>query len=193
MLKIVSSELSSLGQSFFDEIEDVDWGDDLQDARPDIGGRISPHGPQGVIDEGNYENYEPTSIETPTEEQLSTEPTPADPYQREIPVGNELLGIPPETAEIEYDNPKQLVYDGIDNNEVISFDYTNRHGQYAGTRTVEPHYTFIAQTTGNEVLVTFDRDQNDIRAFIVGNIHPFGVRYEDVQFEPRGEIMKGIY
>jgi len=196
MLKIVSAELCKLGKSFLDELEDVDWGDDTP---PDKGkGRISPHGPQGVIDEGNFEQYEPTSIEDPieepVEEQFPTEPQEElDQYQREIPTGNELLGIPEGTREVEYDNSQQLVYDGIDRDEVISFDYTNRHGQYAGTRTVEPHYTFIARTTGNEVLVTFDRDQNDIRAFIVGNIHPYGVRYEEVLFEPRGEIMKGIY
>lgn len=192
MLKIVTAELHRLGQSFLDELEDVDWGDDAQS------GRISPHGPQGVINEGNFEDYEPTAIEDPVEQQLPTEPgippqEGMDPYRREIPMGNELLGIPQGTPEIEYDNSQQLVYDGIDGDDVISFDYTNRHGQYAGTRTVEPHYTFMAQTTGNEVLVTFDRDQNDIRAFIVGNIHPYGVRYENVKFEPRGEIMKGIY
>lgn len=188
MLRIVNADLSKLGQSFLDEVNDIDWGDE---DRPQPGGRISPHGPQGVIDEGNFENYEPTTIEEPVEDQIPTEP-PTE-LQREIPTGNELLGIPADTQEIEYDNAGRLVYDGIDSNEVITFDYTNRHGQYAGTRTVEPHYTFVAQTTGNEVLVTFDRDQNDIRAFIVGNIHPFGVRYKDVKFEPRGEIMKGIY
>ena len=194
MLKIITAELYRLGQSFLDELGDVDWGDD---APPDRG-RISPHGPQGVIDEGNFEDYEPTSIESPVEQQLPIDSgvpiqEGLDPYRREIPTGNELLGIPEGTQETEYPNAQQLVYDGIDRDEVISFDYTNRHGQYAGTRTVEPHYTFIAQTTGNEVLVTFDRDQNDIRAFIVGNIHPYGVRYEEVLFEPRGEIMKGIY
>lgn len=193
MLKIVTAELHRLGQSFLDELGDVDWGDDTSTDK----GRISPHGPQGVIDESNFENYEPTAIEEPVE-QLVTDfgiPSQEDvaPYQREIPTGNELLGIPEGTQETEYADSQQLVYDGIDRDEVISFDYTNRHGQYAGTRTVEPHYTFMAQTTGNEVLVTFDRDQNDIRAFIVGNIHPYGVRYEEVLFEPRGEIMKGIY
>jgi hypothetical protein len=190
MLKIITAGLYKLGQSFLDEIGDVDWGDN---APPDRG-RISPHGPQGVIDEGNFEQYEPTEIEEPIEQRTEFGvPLEESPYQREIPTGNELLGIPEGTKEVEYDNSQQLVYDGIDRDEVISFDYTNRHGRYAGTRTVEPHYTFMARTTGNEVLVTFDRDQNDIRAFIVGNIHPYGVRYEDVLFDPRGEIMKGIY
>jgi len=193
MLKVINANLFRLGQSFFDELEDVDWGDDSQ--APSPSGRISPHGPQGVIDEGNFEKFEPTAVEEPVDQSIPGSPAVPDAppdYQQEIPTQNELLGIPPETREIEYDDSRQLVYDGIDHNEVISFDYTNRHGQYAGTRTVEPHYTFIATTTGNEVLVTFDRDQNDIRAFIVGNIHPYGVRYEETLFEPRGEIMRGI-
>jgi len=185
MLKIITAELYRLGQSFLDEIEDVDWGDNAQSET----GRITPHGPQGVINEGNFEDYEPTDIE----DSIERLPQETPDYQQEIPMGNELLGIPEGTQEVEYDNSQQLVYDGIDRDDVISFDYTNRHGQYAGTRTVEPHYTFMAQSTGNEILVTFDRDQNDIRAFIVGNIHPYGVRYEDVKFEPKGEIMKGIY
>ncbi|MHA2279872.1 MAG: WYL domain-containing protein [Promethearchaeota archaeon] len=194
MLKVINAELSSLGQSFLDELDDVDWGDEPQ--RPSPSGRISPHGPQGIINERNFEQFEPTTIEEPIEEGAPTAPTVPDrplDYRQEIPTQNELLGIPPDTNEIEYADSQQLVYDGIDNNEVVSFDYTNRHGQYAGTRTVEPHYTFIARTTGNEVLVTFDRDQNDIRAFIVGNIHPYGVRYEEVIFDPKGEIMRGIF
>lgn len=195
MLKIISAELYSLGQSFLDEIDDVDWGDEKPDPL-ELPGRISPHGPQGVINEENFEQFEPTSAEESEEGRISkddeeVEDYPYD-YQREIPTQNENLGIPPGTKEIEYDNGQQLVYDGIDNTEVISFEYTNRHGQYAGTRTVEPHYTFIARTTSNEVLVTFDLDQNDIRAFIVGNIHPYGRRYEEVNFAPRGSIMRGI-
>jgi hypothetical protein len=193
MLKVINASLYRLGQSFLDELDDVDWGDDPQ--QPQQSGRISPHGPQGVIDEGNFESFEPTAIEEPVEDAIPGAPAVPDQtpdYQHEIPTQNELLGIPAETREIEYDNSQQLVYDGIDNNEVISFDYTNRHGQYAGTRTVEPHYTFIATTTGNEVLVTFDRDQNDIRAFIVGNIHPYGVRYEDTLFQPTSSIKTAI-
>jgi len=204
MLKVVNSKLHRLGQSFLDEV----WGDE-DDGRISPGpeeptGKITPHGPQGVINEQNYSQYEPTNIEEPVEDQPTMyqrgEPTG---YSQDIPT-NEELGVSEEAREIEYDgsvdpntgrnlDQQQQVYDGIDNNEVISFDYTNRFGQNAGRRVVEPHYTFVARTTGNEVLVTFDRTKNDIRAFIVGNIHPYGVRYENVLFEPRGEIMRGIY
>lgn len=199
MLKITKAELYRRGQSFFDEIQDVDWGDDPEPDRGSMGGRISP---DGVVNENNYEEYEPSALEDPIEQQL---PAGQD-YRREIPVGNEELGIPEGAPEVEYHgldvdpetgekldyrlDQQQLIEDGRTRHEVISFDYTNRFGQYAGTRTVEPHYTFTAGT-GNDILVTFDRDQNDIRAFIIGNIHPYGVRYEGVQFEPKGKIMKG--
>ncbi len=198
MLKIITADLYRLGQSFLDEIQDVDWGGDPEPDRGGMGGRISPG---GVVNERNYEEYEPSAIEEPVEEQFPTG-RQEFPYQREVPTGNEELGIPRGTPEVEYDHSvdpetgntldqQQLIADGDARDEVISFDYTNRFGQYAGTRTVEPHYTFPAKTTGNQILVTFDRDQNDIRAFIIGNIHPYGVRYEGVKFRRKNEIMKG--
>ena len=137
MLKIVHADIFKLGRSFLDEVHDVDWGDD--EARPQSSGRISPHGPQGVVDEGNFEQYEPSVAEPETPDQEETAPelgapeTPEIPdYRREIPTANELLGIPEGTNELEYDKPQQLVYDGIDADDVISFDYTNRFGHYAG-------------------------------------------------------------
>jgi len=160
-----------------------------------------------VIDENNYFDYKPGNVENSIDN--SIDETLQDKYRSYPEISeekqeNEVLGIPNETLEIVYDgsqdpntgeilDQQKQVYDGIDNNEVISFDYTDRHGRNAGRRIVEPYYTFIARTTGNEILVTFDKTKNDIRAFIVGNIHPYGVRYEDVQFEPKSEIMKGVY
>lgn len=203
MLKVVHASLAKLGQSFLDEIadwrRDVDWGDD----EPQPGGRISPHGPQGVIDEGNFEQFEPDMAEPQVQEEIAPDPGTLE-YDQGVAEQEDQVGIPRDINKIMYDgsadprtgqnlDQQQQVYDGIDNDELISFDYTTRHGTYAGTRIVEPHYTFIAETTGNEVLVTFDQGKGAIRAFIVGNIHPYGVRYEGVKFEPRGEIMKGIY
>ena len=178
MLRVTNSKLQKQSQGFFDELRDVDWGKDKQTSEDPLDPRIEPHGPQGVIDEGNYEDFEPSQIDAPIEDDLEFE----DEFRGEEELPNE----------IEYEGSQQLVYDGIDNDEVISFDYTNRHGMYAGTRTVEPHYTFVAYSTGNEVLVTHDLNKGEIRAFIVGNIHPFGVRYKDQKFIPRNEIMRGI-
>ena len=197
MLKIVNSELVALGQSFLDDLDDVDWGDGEENPRgvqkpygPPSSGRISPDNPPpGIVNEQNFEQFEPSDIEEPFQENQQQEPESREDFLQEVPNREELLGIPPNVKEIEYDSVGDLLDDAMERNEIISFDYTNRFGQFAGTRTVEPHYTFIARTTNNEVLVTFDRDKNDIRAFIVGNIHPYGVRYKDVNFEPRQEIM----
>jgi len=144
------------------------------------------------INESNYEDYLFDNIEDENEPEPELNDIPPEKiptsYMDEIPLSNEQLGIPRDTKEKVYANPLDLIHDGIRNHELISFGYTNRHGSYAGIRTVEPHYTFLAMTTGNEILVTFDRDVNDIRAFIVGNLHPNGVRYQGVKFAPRPEI-----
>lgn len=172
MLKILSEHLTKKAQTFLDEIKDPEWADDYED-------ETSVYGEPGVIDESNYIDF--LADEEKREEQVPPqEPVLPPEVTRDIP-------------QIEYKNARRLVYDGIDNIEVIEFDYTNRHGMYAGTRIVEPHYTFVARTTGNEVLVSYDKSVGDIRAFILGNIHPFGIRYKGIEFEPREDIMRGVY
>lgn len=187
MLKITSNKKISQTH-WMDEIRDIDWGDDDIDL-----GR--EHSSEGVVDEDNLDQFLVDDIEEPNPNKRKQPKTEVadETFLDELPLGNENLGIPPNTKEITYKNSKNLVYDGIDSKEVISFEYTNRHGMYVGLRTVEPHYAFIGQTTGNEVVVTFDRDISDIRAFIIGNIHPNGVRYKDIKFSPKSEIMRGVY
>ena len=184
MLRILSPTLLKMSQSFLDEVRD-----DLGDNR------------ERLITEDNYQDHLVDNLQEdalqPRDQTLDTGEPPISDWLDEIPMGSYTLGIPEDAPEIPYDNPLDLVYDGIDKNEVISFHYTtrgygNEEGRYAGLRTVEPHYTFVAYTTGNEVLVSYDRDVSDIRAFIIGNIHPDGVRYEGVQFEERPDIMVGI-
>lgn len=183
MLKIYSSHIRRWSQTWRDEIEDVDWFGENDDH---------------LVGDDNLKDYlvddieEPTKEEHPQQEQFTDEPTRPD-YMDEIPTTNEYL-TPDAIKEIIYKDPDSLLEDAMKSEppEVIGFDYTNRHGAYAGWRTVEPHYVFYAYTTGNMVLVTWDRDVQDIRAFIVGNIHPNGVRYEGEKFAPRSEIMKGI-
>jgi len=181
MFRVLSQKVIKLGQeSFLDEIEN------------DYGG----HGEQGVINKDNYEDFL-------ADEREKNEAANYDPN----------IGIRPDYVtehdipsikQVHYNNeeektPIDLIYDGIDNSEVIEFQYITRHGVDIGYRRVEPHYTFDAITTGNEVLVTYDitpgidESKGRIRAFIVGNIYPDGVRYEGEKFEPRPEIMRGVY
>lgn len=185
MLKIVKSELFNIGQSFLDEV----WGDEPDQ---DFQGKISPN--SDPIDENNYEKYEPIPVQDPNQQQQQEFPIgapdrPGPHFQEDLLVQPAELEVPEGVQEIEYPDGQRLAYDGAKTNEVISFDYTNRFGQYVGTRHVEPHRIFKARTTGNDILVTWDLDQNDIRAFIIGNIKPYGVRYEGYNFIPKPELM----
>ncbi|NMC63304.1 MAG: hypothetical protein GYA55_09065 [SAR324 cluster bacterium] len=86
-----------------------------------------------------------------------------------------------------YDDINQLIRDSL-GQYVIKFDYTTRHGIFTPDRIVEPHRTFVA-STGNNILLTYDRTVGDIRGFIIGNIKPGGVLYENT-FEIKPEIMR---
>lgn len=135
------------------------------------------------VNEDNLDDYLSDNLDDQTQSDLDLIPNP-------LVIDKTHNRIPPEAVETVYPNPFQLVYDGIKTKEVISFDYTTRHGTYIGKRAVEPHYTFFAVNSGNEILVSFDRTVNDIRAFIIGNIHANGVKYNRVVFAPRGSIIQ---
>jgi hypothetical protein len=190
MLKIINSSLLKNNAHWLDEVNDFDQENDEGDY---------------IINDDNLDEYLVDDVEEPPQEPYAQdiegrpdiEPAPQEEmsledYRSEIPTTNQLL-TPNAVREHIYSNAQALISDAMENREVIGFDYVNRHGAYAGWRTVEPHYVFVAYTTGNEILVTWDRDINDIRAFIVGNIQPEGVRYERENFEPRSEIMLGAY
>jgi hypothetical protein len=55
------------------------------------------------------------------------------------------------------------------NLEVIRISYVTKKGKNL-IRNVEPHGQFYAKTTHHQIVVTFDRTINAIRAFIVRNI-----------------------
>jgi len=114
-------------------------------------------------------------------------------FLEEVPTGLSV-DIPTDSPQVEYSDVADLLSAGMATRHMISFEYTNRYGEYAGRRYVEPHYTFDARTTGNKILVTFDHKASDIRAFIVGNIWPGGVLYkgDELSFTPRQEIMQGV-
>jgi len=175
VLKISSYKLAQ-GNFLEDFDQGIDFGEDVPEEEI-----------PGFINEKNYERYLPEEADkTPDEERE---------YIRDVYTPQEELAeepVLPAGKEHMYEDTMRLVYDGIDHSEVISFDYTDRFGNFLGTRTVQPHYTFDAITTGNEILVTWDLDRNDIRAFILGNIHPGGIRYEGSTFELKPAIMQGV-
>lgn len=114
----------------------------------------------------------------------------SDELDNDIDIENPVYEDFNDTENVEiYEDPYKLIYDAIQNIEIISFNYTSKKGKFS-TRTIEPHYTHIAMT-GNELVIGFDLDIQDIRAFIIGNIHINGVRYIDMKFSPKSEIMQG--
>jgi len=96
------------------------------------------------------------------EEQIVEEPPPGF-EERET-----FLDEIPDVVEDE----KDLIDEAIEDDQCIAFEYTTRKGNYAGWRLIEPYGTFVAMGTGNELVVAWDRHRQDIRAFIINNIHP---------------------
>jgi len=68
---------------------------------------------------------------------------------------------------------------------LMRISYTTKSGKNI-IRDVEPHGTFHAETTGNEIMVTFDRTVGDIRSFIISNITAYAVA--DEEFEPKFRV-----
>ncbi len=191
MYKLTSKKITKVQQSWRDDVEDVDWFDDESNDR------------RHLVNDDNLNEYLADEVEQQQPVERLPDEAPPD-YRDEIPTTDEVM-TPDAIKEVLYQDPFSLVSDAMSHKdeqgqstpEVIGFDYINRHGFYAGHRIVEPHYTFLAYSTGNLVVVTFDRDVQDIRAFIVqskdgkGGIQPNGVRYEGEVFQPKSEIMVG--
>ena len=57
-------------------------------------------------------------------------------------------------------------------------------------RIIEPHDFFLAKSTGNKILVSYDRTVGDIRAFIVSNI--LWIDVLDDEFVPKFQIENQI-
>lgn len=192
MIKILSTSfiLQKTAQSFLDEVRDSDAFDDKNDTQ-------QGYGIPGWINNENYQDFLADDLNdyNETEEKPQGEPLLPGEYLQKEELSPELPQQQeqpePEENKVTYVNGRDLVYSGIDNGEIVSFDYTNRYGMYCGYRTVEPHYTFIAPGTGNEIVVTYDFYYG-IRAFIINNIHPYGVRYKDEKFKLRPAIMQGV-
>jgi len=100
-------------------------------------------------------------------------------------------GLSPEVEKQPMADIESLIDVGIRTKSLIGFHYITLDGIFVGFRIVEPHYVFIAEGTGNKILVTFDRTAGDIRAFVVGNRMYTGVLYTGATFQPRNEIMGG--
>jgi len=93
-------------------------------------------------------------------------------------------GISPEET-IEYSMPKDINLVG----KPIKIWYKTKAGRNI-ERIIEPHDFFTAKSTGNKIIVSYDRTVGDIRAFIVNNILWIDVLKDE--FSPKFKIEKQI-
>lgn len=92
--------------------------------------------------------------EQPQEGQPFEQPQEEQPEEKQYPV---------------FSNPFQAAEWAQQNNEVMRIAYTTARGRQL-TRDVEPNGQFHSKSTHRQILVTWDRTVNDIRAFILQNI-----------------------
>tara|TARA_Y100000310_G_C20682687_1_gene816931 strand:- start:287 stop:868 length:582 start_codon:yes stop_codon:yes gene_type:complete len=106
----------------------------------------------------------PDDLESLLEDSFDDEvetPEEAAPEELETPISDEEFP--------DFESTLEGLEWGEDNNKVVRIYYVTKGGRDI-ERNVEPHGQFYAKTTGNRILVTFDRTVGDIRAFIVDRI-----------------------
>jgi len=154
-----------------------DFGVDDAQSRYDSLPKLSP-GDIGSALEDNQEDFT-QDVQQPSEEDRG-----------QLPVGLPMEEEPIEEAP-QFDNAfdatewaKPTMENGFEGSP-MRIDYTTKSGNNI-IRDVEPHGMFHSESTGNQVMVTYDKTIGDIRAFIVGNINSFS--FLDEKFEPKFRI-----
>ncbi len=146
--------------------------------------------PMGMIDEKTEPNV-PTinkdDLYKYLEDDLEKEPLEVEPPKDEM---EGMPGEPPEVEQPLVDYPQFTnAFDASEwaeqNNEVIRMQYVTKKGTSI-VRDVEPHGQFHADSTGHQILVTFDETVGDIRAFIMQNIRGFS--FLGQKFEPKFKL-----
>lgn len=191
--KIDISRYSMLGSNGVKKAQLMgnEYGFDIQDAEREAREKakqsyeslplISPENIGSILVDEEYEEMPQQIVDQPSDMPKSQVP--------EInlqPVEEPLETIP------QFDN----VFDAIDdfakptvNNDfsgnVMRIEYVTRSGKSLA-REVEPHGTFHADSTGNQILVTYDRTIGGIRAFIMKNIKAFALLEE--KFKPKFRV-----
>jgi len=147
------------------------------------------------LSDNNYEFFdlEPRSIDEKAdyESQLPTL-TPED-IGRRIPFEDQSEDVDAiETEDVEpvpeqddfpvFDSPFAAMSSAIEKNQVVRIYYICKKGAYV-IRDIEPHAWYRAKTTGNLILVTWDRDVDWYRAFIIDRIQKY--EWKGEEFDPR--------
>ena len=76
------------------------------------------------------------------------------------------------------------VFDAVNwaeqNNQAMRISYTTKHGRQI-SRDVEPHGQFHSDSTKHQILVTFDENIGDVRAYILANIRAWAFTGKEFQ------------
>ncbi|HUS49092.1 MAG TPA: WYL domain-containing protein [Candidatus Paceibacterota bacterium] len=125
------------------------------------------------------DNYEEDQEEENREERI----------KEDLDIGVEKYEEPPievtDEELPEFKNTSDAMSWAQDNNRIVRINYITKKGNDL-TRLVEPHGQFFAKTTGNNILVVFDKTIGKIRAFIVDKIINFVISKEN--FVPKFRV-----
>lgn len=122
----------------------------LEDSYDEPGGSQ----PSGEMDERGQPDQPPVPEVSPQHEQQEEEPEPFDMPDEDYP---------------EFGSSQEALNWAQREGEVVRIWYQTKGGRDI-EREVEPHGQFVAESSGNPIVVTFDETIGDIRAFIVTKI-----------------------
>ena len=134
-------DLGGILEDSFDDKEGVE-NNALDTETPDENENIDPEMQQPEVSPTNHE------------EELYDQPEDFEIPEKEYP---------------DFGSPQDALKWAEQNHEVVRIWYTTKGGRDI-ERKVEPHGQFVAESTGNPIVVTFDETIGDIRAFILSNV-----------------------
>jgi len=134
----------------------------------------------------NYELFDKDDIALPemTEEDVGDKIPLADDIEEKAIDIDKVQPIEEDQNDYpKFGNAFDAIRYAIDNKEIIRIHYTCKSGIFI-IRDIEPHGWFNARTTGNLIVVSWDRDVNWYRAFIIlPNIQKY--EWHGDLFEPK--------
>ena len=133
---------------------------------------------EGIL-EDSYDEGEPSPEDMiapePQDQQPEISPEQMqqdEPQEEEIPVEDESYP--------KFGTPAEALNWAQQNHEAVFIWYTTKGGRDI-KRVIEPHGQFVAESTGNPIVVTFDQTIGDIRAFIVPRVMHYSFVGEEFQ------------
>lgn len=136
---------------------------------------------EGILEDSYDEDTEKPSQDdmiVPNQEGMDPEISPDQQQEQEPQEEN----IPEDDEYPEFGSPAEALTWAQQNREVVHIWYMTKGGRDI-KRNVEPHGQFVAESTGNPIVVTFDETIGDIRAFIVSHVLYYS--FVGNQFQPK--------